>query len=46
MNGKTLPCVRVRTPAVRTTRPPPLAKTDAAAARADAASDLDDEIPF
>src|SRR5262249_32280749 len=44
MNGKTVPCVRIRTPAVRTAGPLP--KTDAAAARRDAANDLDDEIPF
>ena len=43
MNGKTLPCIRVRTPSVR---PAPLAKGDAATARSDAANDLDDTIPF
>jgi hypothetical protein len=46
MNGKTLPCIRVRTPMVRTTRPQPMAKTDVAAARDDAAADMNDEIPF
>ena len=46
MNGKTLPCIRIRTPAVRQVGPPPLARTDAAVARSDAANDLDDEIPF
>jgi hypothetical protein len=44
MNGKTLPCIRVRTPAVRAV--PPLAKSDAAAARTDAADDMSDTIPF
>jgi hypothetical protein len=44
MNGKTLPCIRIRTPAVRAVQP--LAKSDAAAARSDAANDLDDTIPF
>lgn len=44
MNGRTLPCIRVRTPAVRQARP--LAKSDAATARSDAAADLDDTIPF
>jgi hypothetical protein len=47
MNGKVVPCIRIRTPAVRqVATPPPLAKTDAAAARSDAAGDLEDEIPF
>jgi hypothetical protein len=46
MNGKVLPCVRVRTPMVRQVGPSPLAPTDAAAARADAAADLDDELKF
>jgi hypothetical protein len=44
MNGRTLPCIRIRTPAVRAAQP--LAKSDAAAARSDAANDLDDTIPF
>lgn len=43
MNGKTLPCIRVRTPSVR---PAPLAKSDAATARSDAANDMEDEIPW
>jgi hypothetical protein len=46
MNGKTLPCVRVRTPMVRAAEPRPPARTDATAARRDAAADMDDEIPF
>jgi len=46
MNGRELPCIRVRTPSVRATSAPPLAKSDAAAARDDAANDLDDMIPF
>ena len=45
MNGRVLPCVRIRTPAVRAA-PRPLAKSDAAAARADAADDIDDTVPF
>jgi hypothetical protein len=42
MNGKVLPCVRIRTPMVRAVGASPLAKTDAAATR----GDLEDEIPF
>jgi hypothetical protein len=44
MNGRELPCIRVRTPAVRAVQP--LAKSDTAASRSDAANDLDDQIPF
>jgi hypothetical protein len=43
MNGTTMACIRVRTPAVRAA---PLAKSDAATARRDAASDMEDEIPW
>ena len=46
MNGKTLPCIRIRTPMVRPAAPRPKAKMAAAAASSDAADDIADEIPF
>ena len=46
VNGSVQACIRIRTPMVRPAGPRPLAKTDAAAARSDAADDFGDEIPF